>query len=89
MVTVHTGKRYKALIHSEAAISLAHTSVYYVIEDHYKTKILPAVVHLKPADGSSMSSLGKATLHLCITNLNLHILSLYVTSYQELTFYPG
>ena len=39
-----------------------------MIEDCYKTKFLPAVVHLKTADGSSMSSLGKATLHLRITN---------------------
>ena len=39
-----------------------------MIEDHYKTKILPAAVLLKTADGSSMSSLGKATLHLHIEN---------------------
>ena len=38
-----------------------------MIEDCYKTKALPAAVHLKTADGSAMSSLGKATLHLCIT----------------------
>ena len=30
-----------------AAISLACTSVYNMIEDCYKTKILPAAVHLK------------------------------------------
>ena len=34
-----------------------------MIEDQYKTKILPAAVHL---NRSAMSSLGKATLHLCI-----------------------
>ena len=39
-----------------------------MIEDQYKTKILPAAVHLKTADGSVMSSLGKATLHLHIAN---------------------
>ena len=66
--TAHAGKRFKALTDSAAALSLAHTSVYNMIEDCYKTKILPAVVHLKTADGSSMSSLGKATLYLCITN---------------------
>ena len=75
-VTVHAGKRFKALIDSGAALSLACTSIYNMIEDHYKTKILPAAVHLKTADGSSMSSLGKATLHLCIANFkfshNLH-----------------
>ena len=42
-----------------------------MIEDCYKTKILPAAVHLKTTDGSSMSSLGKATLHLCIANFKL------------------
>ena len=57
----------KALINSKTVLSLAHTSVYNMIEDHYKTKIQPAAVHLKTADGSSMPSLGKATLHLCIT----------------------
>ena len=39
-----------------------------MMKNHCKTKILPATVHLKTADGSSMSSLGKATLHLCIAN---------------------
>ena len=39
-----------------------------MIEDPYKTKILPAAVHLKTADGSAMSSLGKAALHLHIAN---------------------
>ena len=67
-MTVHTGKRFKALISSGAAISLAHTSIYNMIEDCYKTKILPAVVHLKTADGSSMLPLSKATLHLCIAD---------------------
>ena len=65
-VPVNAGKKFKTLINSGAAISLAHTSVYNMLEDHYKTKIKPAVVHLKTADGSSMLSLGKATLHLCI-----------------------
>ena len=39
-----------------------------MIEDCYKTKILPEAVHLKIADGSSVSSLGKAILHLHIAN---------------------
>ena len=67
-VMLHTGKRFKALNDSEAVLSLAHTSVYNMIQDYYKTKILPAAVHLMTADGSSMSSLGKATLHLHIAN---------------------
>ena len=52
----------------EAAILLAPTSVQNMIKDCYKTKILPAVVHLKTADGSSMLSLGTATLHLHIAD---------------------
>ena len=67
-VTVHGGKRFKALIDSRVALSLVHTHVYNMIMDCYKTKILPAAVHLKAADGSTMSSLGKATLHICIAN---------------------
>ena len=63
-VTVHTAKKFKALIDSGAALSLACTSMYNMIEDLYKTMILPAEVHLKTAHGSSMSSLCKATLHL-------------------------
>ena len=35
-----------------------------MIEDCYKTCILPAAVNLQTADGSPMSSMGKATLHL-------------------------
>ena len=44
---VHTEKRFKVLIDSGAALSLSHTSVYNMIEDHYKMEILPAVVHLR------------------------------------------
>ena len=33
---------------------MAHTSVYNMSEDCYNTKILPAAVHLKTADKSSM-----------------------------------
>ena len=47
---------------------MANTSVYNMIEVCYKTKILPAIVHLKTADRSSMLSLGKETLHLYIAN---------------------
>ena len=61
-VTVHAGKRFKAVIDSGAAISLACTSVYNMIKYHYKTKILAAAVHLKTTDGSSMSSMSKANL---------------------------
>ena len=67
-VTVHIGKRFKALINSGAAISLAYTCVYNMIKDHYQIRILSAAVHLKMADTSLVSSLGKATLHLCNAN---------------------
>ena len=69
--TVHAGKRFKALIDSGAPLSLVHTSIYNMIEDQYKTKILPTVVHLKTVDGLAMSALGKVTLHLYITNFML------------------
>ena len=61
-------ERLKDLNDSGAALSLANTGVYNMIGDHYKTKILPAAVHVKRADGSSMAPLGKATLHLHIAN---------------------
>ena len=67
-VIVHAGKRFKAVIDSGAALSLVCTSVYSMIEDCYKTKMVPATVNLKTVDRSAMSSLGKATLHLCIAN---------------------
>ena len=39
-----------------------------MIEDQYMTKILHTAVHLNTVDGSAMSSLGKATVHLCIAS---------------------
>ena len=55
-VTVNAEKRFQALIVSGVAFSSPHTSVYNMIKDFYKTKILPVAVQLKTADGSSMSS---------------------------------
>ena len=63
-VTVHARKRFKALIDSGATISLMHSSVYNIVEDHYKTSILPTAIPLKTPDGLPMSVMGKATLHL-------------------------
>ena len=65
---MHADKKFKALIDSGAALSLFQTSIYNMIENCYKTTILPAAVHLKTANGSTMSSLGKATLHLHSAN---------------------
>ena len=39
-----------------------------MFEDCYRTSLLPAAENLETADGTSMSSLGKATLHLHIAN---------------------
>ena len=44
-----------------------------MIEEHHKTKILPPALHLTTADGSSMSSYGKGTLHLCISNFEFSL----------------
>ena len=66
-ITVHTGKCYKALIDSGAAISLLRYSTYKKIEDCYKTPIQPTTAKLYTADGSSMSAKGTMALHLRIT----------------------
>ena len=63
-ITVHAGKRYKALIDSGAAISLLQYSACKSIEDYYKTPIQPTTAKLNAADGSPMSVLGSAALHL-------------------------
>ena len=65
---MHAGRRCKALINFGAALLLVHASVYNLIDDQNKTRILPAAVTLKTADGSAVSLLGKATLHLHIAN---------------------
>ena len=65
-ITVHAGKRYKALIDSGAAISLLRYSAYKSIEDCYKTPIQPTTAKLNTADGSPMSVLGFTALHLQI-----------------------
>ena len=69
-VTVHAGKRSIVLINSGAALSLACSSVYNMIKDHYKTKIL------------SVSSLGKATLHLHIGNFKFSHTFIVCDNYQ-------
>ena len=67
-ITVHADKGFKVLTDSAAALLLVHISIYDMIEDQYKTKILPAEVHLKTVNDSVMSSLGKAILYLHIAN---------------------
>ena len=55
-LTVHTEKRYKALIDSGAAISLVRYSVYENTADHLKTAIQSTWIHLNTADGSPMTA---------------------------------
>ena len=66
MITVHAGKCYKALIDSEATISLLQCSTYKNIEDSYKTPIQPTTAKLNTAFGSPMMTLGMTALHLRI-----------------------
>ena len=63
-IMVHTGKCYKALIDSGAAISLLRYSTYKKIEDCYNKPIQPTTAKLNTADGSPMSALGATALHL-------------------------
>ena len=66
MITVHTGKCYKALIDSGATISLLHYSTYQSIKDSFKTPLQPTTAKLNTADGSPMRALGMTALHLWI-----------------------
>ena len=65
-ITVHAGKQYKALIDSGVSISLLRYMAYKNIEDCYKTPIQTITAKLNTADGSPMSALGMAALHLRI-----------------------
>ena len=66
MITVHTGKHYKALVNSGAAISLPQYSTYQNIEDSFKTPIQPTTAKLNTVDGSLMTALSMTALHLWI-----------------------
>ena len=67
-ISVHSGKCYKALIESGAAISLLWYSTYQHIDDSFKTPIQPTTVKLNTADSSPMTALGMTVLHLRIAN---------------------
>ena len=55
-----------------------HMSVCNMIEHHYKTSMLLTALHLRMAEGSLMSSMGKTTLHLWIASFKfLHTLIIY------------
>ena len=68
-IPVHTGKHYKALIDSGAAISLLQYSTYQNIEDSFKTSIQPNTAKLNTASSSMMTVLGIIALHLRIVEL--------------------
>ena len=65
-ITFHTGKHYKALIDSGAAISLLRYSSYKKIEDCYKAPIQPTTAKLNTTEGSPMSVIGTTALYLRI-----------------------
>ena len=67
-ITVHTGKCYKALIESGAAISLNQYSTYQHTDNSFKTPIQPTTAKLNTADGSLMTTLGMTALHLRIAD---------------------
>ena len=67
-ITVHTGKYYKALINSGAAIPLIRYSAYQLIDDSFKTPIQPTTTTLNTADGLPMMALGMTALHLRIAD---------------------
>ena len=67
-ITLHAGKRYKALIDSGAAISLLRYSTYQNVDDRLKTPIQPATAKLNTADGSPITALGMTALHLRIAD---------------------
>ena len=79
--TVHTGKCYKALINSGAAISPIRYSTYQVIDDSFKSPIQTTTTTLNTADGSSMTALGMMNEYLISSS---HIISSFVTDYQTL-----
>ena len=57
-ITVHTGKCYKALIDSGAAISFIRYSTHQSIDSSLKTPIQATTTKLNMADGSLMMTLG-------------------------------
>ena len=67
-ITVHTGKHYKTLIDSRAAISLLHYSTYQHIEDNFNNSIQPKTTKLNTTNGSPKTALGMIALHLRIAD---------------------
>ena len=68
MITVHTGKCYKVLTDSGAAISILCQSTYQNIKDSFKTPLQPTTATLNTANGSPMTALRMIALHLQIAD---------------------
>ena len=67
-ITVHTGKCYKALIDSGAAISHIRYSTYQAIDSSFKMPMQATMTKLNTADGSPMTALGMKALQLRIAD---------------------
>ena len=83
-ITIHAGKCYKALIDSEAAISLIRYSTCQLIDDSFKTAIQPTTTKLNTTDGLPMTALGMTALHLRIVDFKFPPISSFATDYQTL-----
>ena len=86
-IPVHTGKHYKALIDSGAAISLVRYSLYQSIDDNFKTAIQSMSIHLNTVDGSPMTTLGITTLQLWIADFKFLHIFIICDSYLILKYY--
>ena len=72
-ITVHSGKCYKSLIDSEAAVSVVRYSTYQNMDNSLKTAIWITLIHLNTVTGSPMTALGITTLKLWIADFkSLH-----------------
>ena len=67
-ITIHAGKCYKALINSEAAISLIRYSTHQLTDDSFNMPIQPSTMKLNTADRSPITAVGMTALHLRIAD---------------------
>ena len=74
---------------SGATISLMYTSLYSMIEDCYKTSILPTVIHIVTADQSPISLMRKASLLPQIANFKFSHTFIICDSLLETDFLLG
>ena len=67
-IRVCMGKQYKALIDSEAVISLVKYTLYQTRDSSFKTSIQATLIQLNTANGSPMTALGMTTLQLRVAD---------------------